>query len=158
MDWLCSNANYHSVLILPSFFSNYCEISLTAPVLGSKLGWAGKCLWSHTMAAVSPVMVISLEISGPRRPGEPSSPARIAASQYSHNSNTNPASIGDPEPFYLLGPTFLSNKCQLGTKKVSYFFQFLPQTNFQYSGSNQALHFCSCKHICFYPKEPRHLW
>ena len=68
------------------------------------------------MAAVSPVMVISLEISGPRRPGEPSSPARIAASQYSHNSNTNPASIGDPEPFYLFGPTFLSNKCQLGTE------------------------------------------
>ena len=89
------------------------------------------------MAAVSPVMVISLEISGPRRPGEPSSPARIAASLYSHNSNTNPASIGDPQPFYRLGPTFLSNKCQLGTKKVSYFFQFLPQTNFQYSGSNK---------------------
>ena len=93
------------------------------------------------MAAVSPVMVISLEISGPRRPGEPSSPARIAASLYSHNSNTNPASIGDPEPFYLLGPTFLSNKCQLETKKVSYFFQFLPQTNFQYSATSSPLLF-----------------
>ena len=107
---------------------------------------------------VSPVMVISLEISGPRRPGEPSTHRSLSIQpQLQHQPSIHRRS------WTLLHfvANFTFRQISTRDQKVLYFWLYIPESPF-----SQALHFqflqahyyfplVGSDRLCQHPREPQ---